>query len=289
LRRVRCGPRSGRAKFQQGQVRLYRFLSLLDGLVVCLIGAVLFPFGTSAVRRLPSDLALQTVVWPSPVKAVASILQESGAGTSLDSEHAITSRASQDEETHAISLAPTRSDEPVAASAAPSSTPVISPVSPGAPLIAETALQAASSTPNPPLQADQLETLKVTSNAEIRNGPSDSATLIGTATPGAQLQVKSRNGDWIQFTDPMSGNGGWIESRRVGYAKELQTSEPSQQAPLTVKKTRQLTKRRLPASRNTRIERKANQYATLPSDQEFLPRRGFGLFWRRRMPEEAGP
>jgi hypothetical protein len=36
--------------------------------------------------------------------------------------------------------------------------------------------------------------------------------VIGTARPGAELQVKTREQGWVEFIDPESGNAGWIES-----------------------------------------------------------------------------
>ena len=51
---------------------------------------------------------------------------------------------------------------------------------------------------------------EVTAAATIRNGPSASAKKIGTATAGAELKVRAREKDWVQFVDPSSGNTGWI-------------------------------------------------------------------------------
>jgi hypothetical protein len=58
----------------------------------------------------------------------------------------------------------------------------------------------------------QAELLKVTSAASIRNGPSASADVIGTAFAGAQVQVAARDSGWTQIVDPSSGNRGWIDS-----------------------------------------------------------------------------
>lgn len=41
------------------------------------------------------------------------------------------------------------------------------------------------------------ETLKVTEAATIRNGPSTTAKVIGTAAPGAELEVRGRENGWI--------------------------------------------------------------------------------------------
>jgi uncharacterized protein YraI len=65
---------------------------------------------------------------------------------------------------------------------------------------------AANSIPN------QAEQLRVTSAASIRNGPSASADVIGTAFAGARVQVAARDSSWTQIVDPSSGNRGWIDS-----------------------------------------------------------------------------
>jgi hypothetical protein len=77
--------------------------------------------------------------------------------------------------------------------------------------------------PSPPPEAIEdvvaappPEVLKVTANARIRNGPSTSAEKIGTATRGTSIQVKAREGAWVQFVDSSSGKIGWIHSSLVG-------------------------------------------------------------------------
>jgi uncharacterized protein YgiM (DUF1202 family) len=64
----------------------------------------------------------------------------------------------------------------------------------------------------PPSIPNKAELLKVTSAASIRNGPSASADVIGTAFAGAQVQVAARDSGWTQIVDPSSGNRGWIDS-----------------------------------------------------------------------------
>lgn len=66
--------------------------------------------------------------------------------------------------------------------------------------------------------ADSPDVLKVNHAAPIRNGPAATAKVIGTASPGAELQVKARENGWIQFVDLTSGNTGWIESYLVAPA-----------------------------------------------------------------------
>jgi hypothetical protein len=75
--------------------------------------------------------------------------------------------------------------------------------------------------PSPPpepieeVAAPPPEVLKVTANARIRNGPSTGAEKIGTAAPGTAIQVKAREGAWVQFVDASSGKIGWIHSSLV--------------------------------------------------------------------------
>jgi hypothetical protein len=88
---------------------------------------------------------------------------------------------------------------------------------------ADRAHQVELSSPSPPpepieelVAAPPPEVLKVTANARIRNGPSTSAEKIGTATRGTAIQVKAREGAWVQFVDSSSGKIGWIHSSLVG-------------------------------------------------------------------------
>jgi hypothetical protein len=88
---------------------------------------------------------------------------------------------------------------------------------------ADRAPQEALSSPSPPPEPiEELaagsppEVLKVTATARIRNGPSTSAQKIGTATLGTAIQVKAREGAWVQFVDASSGKMGWIHSSLVG-------------------------------------------------------------------------
>jgi len=88
---------------------------------------------------------------------------------------------------------------------------------------ADSAPQEELSSPSPPPEPIEdlgtgppPEVLKVTANARIRNGPSTSAEKIGTATLGTAIQVKAREGAWVQFVDSSSGKIGWIHSSLVG-------------------------------------------------------------------------
>ena len=59
---------------------------------------------------------------------------------------------------------------------------------------------------------NEVEHVRVTEPANIRDGPSASTTLLGTAQPGATAQVVSRQEEWVQIIDPASKKTGWIQS-----------------------------------------------------------------------------
>src|SRR6187551_262159 len=72
------------------------------------------------------------------------------------------------------------------------------------------------------------EQLRVTSETSIRNGPSDSAQLIGRAHAGATLRVRSREPGWVQFVDPVANETGWIS---MAYLGPVDAVENTPQAP----------------------------------------------------------
>ena len=59
---------------------------------------------------------------------------------------------------------------------------------------------------------NEVEHVRVTEPANIRDGPSASTTLLGTAQTGATAQVVSRQEEWVQIIDPASRKTGWIQS-----------------------------------------------------------------------------
>ena len=159
--------------------------------------------------------------------------------------------------------------------------------------------QLASAATSEPVQevvaVESAEVFIVTAAASIRNGPSTSAKKIGTATAGAELQVKEREKDWVHFVDPSSGNTGWVQASLLkkpaptSEAKILavpQTVEPASVKPAKVKlaKAKLAKKQPVPA----KATRQPRTYVGLPPDEEFLPprRRGPGLLSRRRMLRE---
>src|SRR5262249_14780108 len=67
--------------------------------------------------------------------------------------------------------------------------------------------------PVAPSQApDQDEFVMLIETATIRNGPSDSADIIGRAHAGARARIASRDSNWSQIVDPASGKAGWVDS-----------------------------------------------------------------------------
>ena len=67
-----------------------------------------------------------------------------------------------------------------------------------------------------PAASPEPEVLEVREAASIRNGPSPTAVVIGTASPGAQLQIKARKNGWIQFVDPYFGKY-WMDTDPPSY------------------------------------------------------------------------
>ena len=86
------------------------------------------------------------------------------------------------------------------------------------PLVQQEEFSVPSPPPEPiddPAEAQSVEVLKVTKNATLRAGPSTRAWKIGIAALGTVLHVKAREGNWVQFIDPSSGQIGWIHSSLV--------------------------------------------------------------------------
>jgi SH3 domain-containing protein len=276
-------------KNKDGQVKSFRTLWAANGALLCVL---LLALSANSTRHSSGDETLRSGLQPvSGDTQSVDRSRDSLSRTAWDSQ--------QDEHIHAISPDEPSVQTPIVSSVHPS-TAEPSPGTPSASSIeAPSGLSSSNTLQDNPAQP--LEVLRVISNAEIRNGPSSSATVIGTATPGAQLQVKNRSGDWIQFTDPNSGNGGWIESRRVGpliteVAEPLQP-QPTQQlrpAKPRVQPPKPVAKKKAPFVQEHQLAsnpRAPNRYVELPEDQDFTRqrRRGYRLFLRRRMyQEDAG-
>jgi len=168
---------------------------------------------------------------------------------------------------------------------------------------------AAEATGQEAMLPQPAELLRVKSAASIRNGPSGSAKVIGTASTGAEIEVKAREGSWVQFVDPSSGNTGWIHSSSVAPSTTAatadsaatQAAEESPPAdgprPKTVKQrpkgAAQIAKKQSPNFSAPTVKgdgRSPKAYVELPSDGEFLPprKRGrLGILERRRMLREG--
>ena len=134
--------------------------------------------------------------------------------------------------------------------------------------------------------------LHVKSEASIRSGPSESAQVIGTARAGAELQVQSRDAEWVQFVDPATKHAGWISLAFLNPAEDAADVPPTTYPALKkppgasgTAKPRNAKRKPQPTAQFKRV-RPPRSYAELPRDREFgPPRQGrfFGLFLRRRL------
>jgi hypothetical protein len=142
---------------------------------------------------------------------------------------------------------------------------------------------------SPPPSTAEAEMLKVTEAATIRNGPSATAKVIGTATPGAELDVRGHENGWIQFVDPSSGNSGWIQSNLVAEAGSTEANRPTQ---ATVGET-QTAQQKKPVKKAKIAQPRpklGQRFADLPEDEDFLADRGTrrkGFVAKRRMLREG--
>ena len=125
--------------------------------------------------------------------------------------------------------------------------------------------------------------------ATIREGPSISAKKIGTAIHGAALRVKGREGNWVQFVDPATGNTAWIHSSLVRPNSRNGTTSvagppanATSFAPPKSKVAKKRIKQKLSASIQASKQRpsrpdppapRQRAYADLPNDEMFLPPR----------------
>ena len=152
-------------------------------------------------------------------------------------------------------------------------------------------------TPQPPSEPVQdvgdqsIEVLTVTAAATIRNAPSTTANKIGTANPGAELEVKARETGWVQFVDPSSGNTGWIHSSLVASASEARakgfaTTQEAEMPNVETAKPKLANKRaKKKPSTPVQVRQQQRKYVDLPEDEQFLSprRRGPGFLPKRRM------
>ena len=153
---------------------------------------------------------------------------------------------------------------------------------------------------SPPALAARSES-QVKSETSIRNGPSASAQVIGTAYAGARLQIQSRDAEWVQFVDRATKPAGWISLAFLAPADEsVDVSATASKAltnstrpakPLGFAKPRN-AQRKLQTTVQHKPVRQPHLYAGLPRDPEFEPpRQGrvFGLFLKRRLSTGLSP
>ena len=170
------------------------------------------------------------------------------------------------------------------------------------------ALAARSESPPQPTQPSQPEIgptpgdrLQVKSETSIRNGPSASAQVIGTAYAGARLQIQSRDAEWVQFVDRATKPAGWISLAFLAPADEsVDVSATSSKALTNSTRPAKLlgfakprnAQRKLQTTVQHKPVRQPHLYAGLPRDPEFEPpRQGrvFGLFLKRRLSTGLSP
>ena len=81
----------------------------------------------------------------------------------------------------------------------------------------------------PPLNTTR-ERVRVASIATMHSGPSFADTLLGTAQVGAEAEVASRDADWVEIIDPVSGKVGWINSDHLVPAPAVGEQSPNNQS-----------------------------------------------------------
>ena len=236
------------------------------GAAVCFVSTMLF---TNAVNLFGTE-ELKTSV-PEIRQSVESVPKVTIAEGNNTVEEANSQDAVMPERPHAISPDQLTYESP-ALTAPPPTLDLAAPASEPVQEVSE-------------VESDEV--LIVTAAATIRNGPSKSSKKIGTATAGAELQVKTREKGWVQFVDPSSGNTGWIQSALLApapgsEAHNLAVPEVAGTPPVKPAK-RKLAKKK--PSAPAQVPQRPTTYADLPPDEEFLPprRRGLGLLGRRRM------
>lgn len=242
----------------------------ITGAAVYLIGTVLF---TNAVNLLgtqePKKVATQTT-HPLESVPIASVLRNK---TAEEDNPQFTSAGYRP---HAISP-----DQP------PYESPSL--IVPSSPLPKEEAANLPSSQPvQKGGDVESADVLTVTVRANIRNGPSTSSKKIGTATAGAELRLKARKGEWVQFVDPSSGNTGWIQSSLLAEASVGEAVAPQRAKAPPVKPGKSTLANQKPRA-PAQVSPRPRAYADLPADEEFLPprKRGAGLLNRRRLLREG--
>ena len=120
----------------------------------------------------------------------------------------------------------TSSPVPVQATEAPAE-PVAPAPAPAETQPAATAKQAAQvEEEDPPpgtvetsLPAGSDEWVEITSYANVRAAPSSTAGTLRVAEKGSKLRVTGRAGNWVQVTDPVTSEVGWVYGRYIQTAQ----------------------------------------------------------------------
>ena len=245
----------------------------ITGAAVYLIGTVLF---TNAVNLFGTQEPKKAV--PEITQPIESIPNVASVQRNRTAEEGNPQPMAAGDRPHAISPDQPTSEAPTLT--APSTQ------------MAQEEFPAAPSEPvQDAVQAQPTEMLIVTSEATIRNGPSKKAKKIGSATAGAELQVKGRENEFVQFIDPSSGNTGWIQSSFLAPASGsgAERIAPPQRAETPAAKPSKSKLAKKKPNAPAQVSPRPRTYADLPPDEEFVPpmRRGPGLLTRRRMLREG--
>jgi SH3 domain-containing protein len=167
---------------------------------------------------------------------------------------------------------PAERAHPISLPISPGQLSYLTPVLTGLPIPLPKELSSPSPPPEQVKELAPVEVLKVRANATIRNGPSTKAKKIGAATPGTALQVKAREGNWVQFVNS-SGAGGWIHSSLVELTPESGTTSSAitrADAPALMTPKPKVAKKRIKQSPKASIQESKNR-------QFFFRRGGMAL------------
>jgi hypothetical protein len=115
---------------------------------------------------------------------------------------------------------------PVQATEAPAAPPVAvaeakpAPVVQAAPAVEEE--DPPPGTAETSLPTDSDEWVELTNYANLRSAPSSTADTLRVAEKGSKLRVTGRKGSWVQVSDPVTAEVGWV------YGRYIQTAQAPQ-------------------------------------------------------------
>lgn len=121
----------------------------------------------------------------------------------------------------------------------------------------------------PPLNTTR-ERVRVASIATMHSGPSFADTLLGTAQVGAEAEVASRDADWVEIIDPVSGKVGWINSDHLVPAPAVGEQSPNNQAD------------QLPSGEQQAALGDEQEAVPLPPPQRSLKKKSQKKGWRKK-------